>query len=154
MKAKTFVLTFRDHLLAGRLLPGSTVGSPADHRSASSSFNFDRSFLLSSDFDTPKNSTTILSSDSRPEIDDLWVLKCINVARVQPIVEALDEDGSGFISVKEANKFAAERMEACQSICFFAWLFFAVLIETDFNSFLRWIAYWAMGQTFPVISQI
>lgn len=40
---------------------------------------------------------------------ELWALKHIDVAHVQPIVEAMDEDGSGFISVKEANKFALSR---------------------------------------------
>ena len=40
---------------------------------------------------------------------DEWVLDYIDVAYVQPIVEAMDEDGSGFISVKEANSFALAR---------------------------------------------
>lgn len=40
---------------------------------------------------------------------DEWVLEYIDVAYVQPIVEAMDEDGSGFISVQEANKFALAR---------------------------------------------
>lgn len=41
-------------------------------------------------------------------IDDEWALSYINIAHLQPIVEALDDDGSGFISVKEANAFARE----------------------------------------------
>jgi len=49
-------------------------------------------------------------SNLRPDGDqDLWVFDYIDVQHVQPIVEAMDEDGSGFISVKEANKFALSR---------------------------------------------
>jgi hypothetical protein len=110
VKARTFVLTFRDHLLADHSRSGSVASSPVLPHSASSSFYSNDSFLLSPDFETPKSSVNNLSTDfTRPEIEDLWVLDCINVAHVQPIVEALDEDGSGFISVKEANKFAGSR---------------------------------------------
>lgn len=109
VKAKTFVLTFRDHLLSDQSRSGSVTSSPILSRSGSSSFDSDDSFLLSN-FETPKTSINMLSTDcTRPEMEDLWVLDCINVAHVQPIVEALDEDGSGFISVKEANKFAGSR---------------------------------------------
>jgi hypothetical protein len=110
VKAKTFVLTFRDHLLADQSRSGSVTSSPILSHSASSSFDSDDSFLFSTDFETPRRSINILSTDfTRPKMEDLWVLDCINVAHVQPIVEALDEDGSGFISVKEANKFAGSR---------------------------------------------
>lgn len=43
------------------------------------------------------------------ELEDQWALKYINVSHVQPVIEAIDEDGSGFISVKEANTFAISR---------------------------------------------
>ncbi|KAF9551230.1 hypothetical protein CPC08DRAFT_729061 [Agrocybe pediades] len=56
---------------------------------------------------------------------DLWVFDYIDVQHVQPIVEAMDEDGSGFISVKEANKFALTRPKGM--------------------NLLHWIAYWAAG---------
>lgn len=38
-----------------------------------------------------------------------WVLKHVSVANVQPIVEAIDEDVSGFISIQEVNQFALSR---------------------------------------------
>ncbi|KIM34875.1 hypothetical protein M413DRAFT_450024 [Hebeloma cylindrosporum] len=126
VKAKTFVLTFRDHLLAVQSRSGSMAASPILPHSASSSFDSEDSILFSPPFETPKIPANTLSADFiRPEMEDLWVLNCINVTHVQPIVEALDEDGSGFISVKEANKFAGSRPTG--------W------------SFLRWIAYWGMG---------
>ena len=40
---------------------------------------------------------------------DNWVLEYIDVAYLRPIVEAMDEDASGFISVREANSFALAR---------------------------------------------
>ncbi|KAJ7048859.1 hypothetical protein C8F01DRAFT_1037536 [Mycena amicta] len=43
--------------------------------------------------------------------DDRWTLAYINVAHIQPISEAVDDDLSGFISSKEANMFAARRPE-------------------------------------------
>lgn len=41
--------------------------------------------------------------------DDKWALDFINVAHLQSILEAIDDDGTGFISIKEANTFAIER---------------------------------------------
>ncbi|KAG6853160.1 hypothetical protein C0991_006448 [Blastosporella zonata] len=57
--------------------------------------------------------------------DDRWALTYINAAYVQSILEAVDDDGTGFISVKEVNTFVAERPEN--------W------------SLPHWIAYWAAG---------
>lgn len=41
--------------------------------------------------------------------NDRWTLEHINIAHLQPILEAIDDDGTGFISIKEANTFAVER---------------------------------------------
>lgn len=41
--------------------------------------------------------------------ENRWSLEYIDAAYVQPIVEAMDDDGSGFISVQEASKFALAR---------------------------------------------
>ncbi|KXN81068.1 hypothetical protein AN958_06141, partial [Leucoagaricus sp. SymC.cos] len=57
--------------------------------------------------------------------DDKWALDFINVAHLQAILEAIDDDGTGFISIKEANTFAIERPKG--------W------------SLLHWIAFWAKG---------
>ncbi|GLB44990.1 hypothetical protein LshimejAT787_1900680 [Lyophyllum shimeji] len=63
----------------------------------------------------------------RKRQDDRWALAYINAAYVQPILEAVDDDGTGFVSVKEVNTFVAERPEN--------W------------SLPHWIAYWAVVQT-------
>ncbi|CAK5270937.1 unnamed protein product [Mycena citricolor] len=58
--------------------------------------------------------------------DDLWALALIsNVSRIQPILETVDDDGTGFVTIKEANEFARSRPKEC--------------------SLLAWIAYWAAG---------
>ena len=38
---------------------------------------------------------------------DRWTLQYIDVERLQPLVEAFDDDASGFITVREANQFAS-----------------------------------------------
>ncbi|KAF9530406.1 hypothetical protein CPB83DRAFT_179823 [Crepidotus variabilis] len=56
---------------------------------------------------------------------DLWCLQYINVQFAQPLIEALDENGSSFVTVNEANAFTTSCPEG--------W------------SLPRWIAYWAIG---------
>lgn len=41
--------------------------------------------------------------------DDLWALAHLNILHVQPILEAFDDDGTGFVSIREANAFTASR---------------------------------------------
>ncbi|KAF7364190.1 Protein kinase domain-containing protein [Mycena sanguinolenta] len=57
--------------------------------------------------------------------DDRWALSYINVAHLQPILEAVDDDGSGFVSIAEANNFASKRPKG--------W------------SLPQWVAFWAAG---------
>ncbi|KAJ7048906.1 hypothetical protein C8F01DRAFT_799583 [Mycena amicta] len=57
--------------------------------------------------------------------DDRWTLAYINAAHIQPISEAVDDDGSGFVSSKEANLFATQRPQK--------W------------SLPQWTAFWAAG---------
>ncbi|KAJ6561062.1 hypothetical protein DFH09DRAFT_1160351 [Mycena vulgaris] len=57
--------------------------------------------------------------------EDRWTLVYINLAHLQPILEAVDDDGSGFVSIKEANDFATSRPPG--------W------------SLLSWVAFWAAG---------
>ncbi|KAI0737618.1 hypothetical protein C8Q80DRAFT_1212220 [Daedaleopsis nitida] len=56
---------------------------------------------------------------------DEWALDWINVTRLQPIVEAFDDDASNFITVTEANELTTARPKD--------W------------SLLHWLAYWAIG---------
>ena len=41
--------------------------------------------------------------------EDQWALEYITVLRVQPLIEALDDDVSSFVTVSEVNAFTAAR---------------------------------------------
>ena len=41
----------------------------------------------------------------RIEPKDLWALQYITLFRVQPLIEALDDDGSSFVTIAEVNAF-------------------------------------------------
>jgi hypothetical protein len=40
---------------------------------------------------------------------DFWALEYITIQRVQPIMEALDDDASGFVTIAEVNDFTSAR---------------------------------------------
>jgi hypothetical protein len=40
---------------------------------------------------------------------DAWAMKYIDIMRVQPILEAIDDDASGFITIGEMNRFTSSR---------------------------------------------
>jgi hypothetical protein len=48
--------------------------------------------------------TTELHPSETPE-DDRWALAYINVAHLQSILEAVDDDSTGYVTIKEANDF-------------------------------------------------
>ena len=80
VKARHFILALRDHYLEKVTL--ETKGIPDTGASA-------------------------VSSSTNP--DDAWAIKYIDVMRVQPILEAFDDDASGFITVNEVNRFTSSR---------------------------------------------
>lgn len=50
------------------------------------------------------------AGDSGPIIgEDSWAVKYINIGRARTIVEAFDDDASGFITVSEVNNFTRSR---------------------------------------------
>jgi hypothetical protein len=40
---------------------------------------------------------------------DAWAIKYIDIMRLQPIMESIDDDASGFITIGEINRFTASR---------------------------------------------
>ncbi|KAI1785580.1 hypothetical protein LXA43DRAFT_1037408 [Ganoderma leucocontextum] len=72
-----------------------------------------------------KSGTTPIVPSRQLNDQEEWTLEYINVTRVQPIIEAFDDDASGFITVAEVNTFTTARPEN--------W------------SLLHWLAYWAVG---------
>lgn len=41
--------------------------------------------------------------------DNIWTLDYINMRNIQPILEAFDDDGSGFVSIREVNQFSSAK---------------------------------------------
>jgi hypothetical protein len=50
-----------------------------------------------------------IPSKSETKANDQWTLAYINIMHIQSLVEAFDDDGAGFVSVKEANMFTGSR---------------------------------------------
>ena len=51
-------------------------------------------------------STSSIGNCTNP---DGWAIKYIDIMRVQPILEAFDDDASGFITIAEVNRFTSSR---------------------------------------------
>ena len=49
------------------------------------------------------------SAFSNSANQDTWAIKYIDVMWVQPILEAFDDDASGFITIAEVNRFTSSR---------------------------------------------
>ena len=64
---------------------------------------------LESGFPEEKGNFTTGGPDASREDDEDWALFYIDVVHLDPIVEAIDDDFSGFISIHEANRFAIAR---------------------------------------------
>ncbi|KAH9045946.1 hypothetical protein EDB84DRAFT_1633013 [Lactarius hengduanensis] len=101
VKARHFVLAFRDYYL--EKLTSETQGVRGVN-------------------------TSVISSSRDP---DAWAIKFIDVTRLQPILEAFDDDASGFITITEMNRFTSSRP-----------------IEW---SLPHWVAFWAVGYRASII---
>ena len=53
--------------------------------------------------------TNIASTLPEIPVEDLWALEYITVNRVQSLAEALDDDGSSFVTVARVNEFTNSR---------------------------------------------
>ncbi|KAI0090196.1 hypothetical protein BDY19DRAFT_887919 [Irpex rosettiformis] len=65
---------------------------------------------------------------------DDWAFEFINAKYLQPIMEAFDDDGSGYVTYQEVNEFVDS-------------------MPTELNwSLPHWVAYWAVGMSFVLRS--
>ncbi|KAF8069331.1 hypothetical protein FPV67DRAFT_1492030 [Lyophyllum atratum] len=121
VKARHFVLALRDYFLEERSLHGpryghssvSTVTSPNQLTSPS---------LSSPPAEPPHHD---LSGPPAHCNNEEWANAYVNVSYLQAIAESIDDDGSGFINIKEVNEFTNMRPKG--------W------------TLLQWLAYWAAG---------
>ncbi|KAF8966317.1 hypothetical protein BDZ97DRAFT_1917696 [Flammula alnicola] len=140
VKATHFVLTFRDHILMGY----STPSTPQPRRPTD--LNDDQpSVLLFSTAPAPSSDKVLLPAQEDPETEtNQWMLEYIDAAYVQPIIEAIDDDGSGFISVQEASKFALARPKELR-YNYHSDNYSSANFQDIIHSLLHWMAYWAAG---------
>ncbi|KAJ7283321.1 hypothetical protein C8J57DRAFT_1292139 [Mycena rebaudengoi] len=79
--------------------------------------------------DSPDSPTSSVGEYHSHEVEkhdgDQWALAYINLAHLQPLLDVIDTDGSGWINIAEANHFARLRPRS--------W------------SLIRWFAFWAAG---------
>ena len=59
------------------------------------------------------NRAETMPASMLPDIsaEDMWALEYITVNRIQSLMEALDDDGSSFVTVDEVNAFTSSRPE-------------------------------------------
>lgn len=110
MKARHFIVAVQDYFLQkygsddGSFLPQQVDNA---HPAAS---------------EVPPSAVTV---DVPNDALDKWAVKYLTLTRVRPILEAFDDDASGWISVREANAFTTNR-------------------PADY-SVVKWLAFWAAG---------
>ena len=86
----------------------------------------------------------IRTEGARPiDEDDAWTLQYIDLMHLQPIIEALDADTSGFVTIQEVNQFTTSRPQGWRSVNLLITLLLDMLINP--NSLLHWLAFWAVG---------
>ncbi|KAK7678018.1 hypothetical protein QCA50_018958 [Cerrena zonata] len=133
VKSRLFVMTLRDHfqdklletkLTARKIKVLKTIeDARASRLSLASMAVEDRPPLLIVDHESEDAS----SVDSLEASKDDWAYHYISLAWLQPIMEAFDDDGSGYITVTEVNRFSESMPKELK------W------------TLQHWIAYWAIG---------
>lgn len=68
--------------------------------------------------ETPAETVNNTDTDSLPDtaVEDSWALEYINVRLIQPLIEAIDADGSSFVTVSELNDFTSCRPKGWRSV--------------------------------------
>jgi Ca2+-binding EF-hand superfamily protein len=83
VKARHFVLALRDHYFEKLAAEAESLGETV-----------------------PSVGESTINNSRNP---DAWAIKFIDVSRLQPILEAFDDDASGFITISEMNRFTSSR---------------------------------------------
>ena len=96
-KAKHFVMALRDHFAESSVAALSVIRDITMEHSSPDSESAE------------KVVKEVREIANRVKPDDQWALQYITVLRVQPLIEALDDDVSSFVTVAEVNSFSATR---------------------------------------------
>jgi len=132
VKSLHFALALRDYYHGGiSFIRPTTSDSKANDKEATigaDSINPRRNDSAPASIETTVLDTVPTPLDvHKPIVDpaDQWALQYIRVDKLRAIMDAIDTDASGLITVKEINDFTQAR--------------------PDDWSLLKWIAYWAIG---------
>ena len=71
---------------------------------------------------------------ARKTAEDRWALECINTRTLQPVLEAFDDDATGFITIKEANQLTASRPHDWRCVCDYDCQYAAYRLFSAFHS--------------------
>src|SRR5258708_7886829 len=99
VKATHFVIALHEHFT---VKAGQALRQTSTHTSDGASAETATVNNTSADTTT----ATLLAEAS---VDDSWALQYINVRQIQPLIEAIDDDGSSFVTVNELNEFTSCR---------------------------------------------
>lgn len=99
VKATHFVIALHDHF---------TVKAGQASRKTNTHASDDASAETVTVNNTSTDTTTVTLPAETPA-DDSWALQYINVRQVQALIEAIDDDGSSFVTVNELNEFTSCR---------------------------------------------
>ncbi|KAI5822422.1 hypothetical protein K523DRAFT_256964, partial [Schizophyllum commune Tattone D] len=125
VKALHFTLTLRDHLTEKF---HGTHGGKHVHSGSLGDAVLQVNYVPPAEPPSGEGRTRSASpADTEDEVgdDEQWAIDAFTMLAVPPISEALDDDGTGFISTREVNDFTSSR-------------------PADW-SLLRWLVYWGEG---------
>ncbi|KAJ7221269.1 hypothetical protein GGX14DRAFT_669232, partial [Mycena pura] len=111
VKARHFAIALNEHFIEKLNTTRFVTTSTAESRSesaVSSASNSPRDSRTQSPTTSAVTDQEIPPETAKPETDR-WALAYIGVRYLQQIADVLDDDGTGFISIKEANEFAQRR---------------------------------------------
>jgi hypothetical protein len=101
IKAKHLVMALHDHFSErGHHAPSPVSESPQDSTPVSETGPI-----------TPRPEISSTSADN-----ETWALQYITVRRVQPLIEAIDDDVSSFVTVSEVNVFTSAAPEGWRCV--------------------------------------
>ena len=123
VKATHFVIALYDHFTAkaGQASQKISTNTSTDTPTVPETVN-----------QTDTDTTTAALSPEAP-VDDSWALDYINIRWIQPLIEAIDDDGSSFVTVKELNDFTNQRPEGWRRVPKL-YIYIYVFLPSDMHS--------------------
>lgn len=71
---------------------------------------------ISNEHQTTEDSRTKEPGGTSVGVEDAWALQYITIQRIQPLLEAFDDDASSLVSISEVNAFTSARPKNWRSV--------------------------------------